>query len=180
MQSAFVSHFRGKHPNDLLKCEFCTSVFESSNRLFKHERSHLYMKYKCNVCSRLFQFPYQIKIHSVQHTGLSQHQCGQCTKTFGSKCSKVFHERSHNVQLKCDLCPMSSTKIYSNQAAVNQHKRGMHGPGWTTSCGVNYKWKSRYQRHNKSDCKKCIQTKATRKLDQFKFLRQMDLTKESE
>ena len=180
MQSAFVSHFRDQHPNDLLKCDFCASTFESSNGLFKHERSHLYMKYKCDACGRLFQFPYQLNIHSVQHTGLGRHQCTQCTRTFGSKCSRVFHERSHNVQIKCDLCPMSSTKIYNNQVAVNQHKRGMHGPGWTTTCGINYKWKSRYQRHNKSDCKKCIQNKAQRKLDRFSFLRKMDLTQEAE
>ena len=137
------------------------------------------MKYKWDVCGKLFQFAYQIKIHSVQHTGLGQHQCSQCTRTFGSKCSKVFHERSHNVQIKCDLCPMSSTKIYNSQVALNQHKRGMHGPGWTTVCGKNYKWKSHYSRHNRSDCKKCIQAKAMKKLDWFNFLCQIDLTKES-
>ena len=67
MQSLFVTHFRATHPNDLLKCDFCASTFESSNGLFKHERSHLYMKHKCDVCGRLFQFPYQLKINSVQH-----------------------------------------------------------------------------------------------------------------
>ena len=180
MQSSFVSHFQGQHPNDSLKCEFCTSVFQSSNRLFKHEHSHLYMKYECDICGKLFQFPYHIKIHSVQHTRLGRHQCSKCTRTFGSKCSKVFHERSHNVQIKCDLCPMSSTKIYNNKVAVIQHKRGMHGPGWTTACGKNYKWKSHYSCHNRSDCKKCIQAKAIKKLDWFNFLCQMDLTKESE
>ena len=180
MQSSFVNHFRAQHPNDAFKCEFCPSLFRSSNGLFKHERSHLYMKYKCDTCYRFFQFPYQLKIHTVQHTGIGHHQCTQCTRTFGSKCSRVFHERSHNVQIKCDLCPMSCTKIYNNQVAVNQHKRGMHGPGWTTTCGENYKWKSRYQLHNKSDCKKCIQNKAQRKLDRFSFLRKMDLTQEAE
>ena len=71
MQSSFVTHFRATHPNDLLKCDFCASTFESSNGLFKHERSHLYMKYKCTVCGQLFQFSYQLNIHNVQHTGLS-------------------------------------------------------------------------------------------------------------
>ena len=37
MQSSFVTHFRATHPNDLLKCDFCASTFESSNGLFKHE-----------------------------------------------------------------------------------------------------------------------------------------------
>ena len=162
MQS-FVTHFRAQHPKDSLKCEFCASLFESSNGLFKHEYSHLYMKCKCDVCSRLFQFPYELKIHSVQHTRLSRHQYSQCTRTFGSKCSRVFHERSLNVWIKCDLCPMCSKKIYNNQVAVNQHKRGMYGPGWTTACRQNYKWKSHYSRHNKSDCKKGIQKKALKK-----------------
>ena len=60
MQSSFVTNFRATHPNDLLKCDFCASTFQSSNGLFKHEWSHLYMKYKCDICSRLFQFPYQL------------------------------------------------------------------------------------------------------------------------
>ena len=138
MQSSFVTHFQATHPNDLLKCDFCALTFEFSNGLFKHERSHLYMKYKCTVCGRLFQFPYQLNIHNVQHTGLGQHKCSQCTKIFGSKCSKVFHERSHNVSIKCELRPISSTKVYTSEVALNQHKWGMHGPGWTTTCGKNY------------------------------------------
>ena len=170
MQSSFVTHFRATHPNVLLKCDFCASTFESSNGLFKHECSHLYMKYKCDVCSRLFQFPYQLNIHNVQHTRLGRHKCSQRTKTFGSKCSRVFHECSHNVQLKCDLCPMSSTKVYTSDVALNQHKRGMHGPGWITACGKNYKWKSHYSRHNRSDCKRCIKQKADHRLKRFNFL----------
>ena len=70
MQSFFVTHFRSTHPKDLLKCDFCASTFESSNRLFKHECSHLYMKYKYDIGGRLFQFPYHLNIHSVQHTRL--------------------------------------------------------------------------------------------------------------
>ena len=70
MQSLFVTHFRAIHPNDLLKCDFCASTFESSNGLFKHECSYLYMKYKCDACGRIFQFPYQLNICSIQHTGL--------------------------------------------------------------------------------------------------------------
>ena len=108
-----------------------------------------------------------------------RHKCSQYTKTFGSKCSKVFHECSHNVSIKCELCPMSSTKVYTSEVALNQHKRGMHGPGWTTACGKNYKQKSHYSHHNRSDCKKCIKLKADRRLERFTFLQKMDLTQES-
>ena len=68
-------------------------------------------------------FSFQLNIHSVQYTRLGWHQCTQCTKTVRSKCYRVFHERSHYIQIKCDLCPTSSTKEYTSQVVVNKHKR---------------------------------------------------------
>ena len=175
MQSSFVTHFNSDHADTQYKCDFCDTYFESSNGLFKHERSHLYLKYKCDVCLKLFQFPYQLAAHKTQHTGLRKHQCSMCEKKFGSKCAKVFHEKSHNVHLKCDLCPKSTEKEFSNSVALGQHQRGMHGPGWTAFCGDNFKWKSKYTRH-RSTCKRCIKHKADKKLARFSFLCHMDLT----
>ena len=139
MQASFVTHFNSDHLDNQCKCDFCASYFESSNRLFKHERSHLYLKYNCDLCPKMFQFPYQLAAHKTQHTGLGKHQCSMCDKMFGSKCLKVFHEKSHNVCLKCELCPKSTEKEFSNSVSLGQHQRGMHGPGWTAVCGKNYK-----------------------------------------
>ena len=135
MQSEFVNHFKTVHPGSKYKCEFCISFFDSANGLFKHERSHIYMKYFCDACQKKFQFPYQLSAHKTQHTGTGKHQCSQCTKSFGSKCSKDFHERTHDLKIKCDLCPMSTEKVFNNKPALLQHQRGLHGPGWTTVCG---------------------------------------------
>ena len=129
MQASFVTPFNSDHPDNQYKCDFCHSYFESANGLFKHERSHLYLKYKCDFCKKLFQFPYQLAAHKTQHTGLGKHQCSMCDKIFGSKCLKVFHEKSHDVHLKCELCPKSTEKVYSNSVALNQHQRCMHRPG---------------------------------------------------
>ena len=41
MQASFVTHFNSDHPDNQYKCDL---YFESANRLFKHERSHLYLK----------------------------------------------------------------------------------------------------------------------------------------
>ena len=54
MQSSFVTHFNSDHADTQYKCDFCDMYFESSNGLFKHQRSHLYLKYKCDVCLKLF------------------------------------------------------------------------------------------------------------------------------
>ena len=45
------------------------------------------------------------------------------------------HAKSHNVNLECDLCPISVEKRYNSTYALAQHKRGMHGPGWNSPCG---------------------------------------------
>ena len=176
-QASFVSHQYDQHPNDLFKCEFCDNYFESANGLFKHQRSHLYMKHTCPDCKKFFQFPYQLKAHQSQHTGMGKHQCGLCEKSFGAKCSKDFHEKTHGGSIKCDLCPVSTEKIFTNTIALHIHQRGMHGPGWTALCGKNFKWKSQYTRHNKkADCKVCIKKRADIQLIRFRFLKKVDLT----
>ena len=155
MQQSFVVHFQSRHPKVPFKCAFCSGDFESPNGLFKHERSHKYMKYSCIVCSKRFQFPYQLTTHQTVHTGLCRHQCNSCDRTFGSKCSRDFHQKTHGVELHCDLCPKTSEKTFSNDVALKQYQRGMQGPGWTTPCGAYKKWKSAYRKHLK-ECKKCM------------------------
>ena len=177
MQGSFITHHNEQHPKDCFKCEFCDSYFETSNRLFKHQRSHLYMKYKCNECDKLFQFSYQIRNHLTQHTGVGKHLCSIYPKTFRSKCSKDFHKKTHNVRIKCDLCLMSTSKEFNSMVALHIHQCGMHGPGWTALCSKNYKWKSQYTRHSKSDCKVCSEKKVDIKLLRYKFLNKVDLTK---
>ena len=56
MQASFVTHFNSNHPDNQYKCDFCDSHFESANGLFKHERSHLYLKYKCDFAKNCFNF----------------------------------------------------------------------------------------------------------------------------
>ena len=175
MQKSFVMHFAEKHPNDKFQCKFCHSDFTSANGLFKHERSHVYMKYVCPFCAKKFQFPYQLLAHKRQHTGIRRIGCSKCSKTFGSKCSKDFHEKTHGTSIVCQLCPMTSTKTFNSQIALNLHVRGMHGPGWTAPCGKHYKWKSSYSSHMQ-ECKQCTKIRADRRIKRFLFLNNVDLT----
>ena len=178
MQSSFVKHHYEHHVDSKFKCEFCESFFETENGLFKHERSHLYMKHICKDCGKFFQFPYQLQAHVTQHTGVGKHGCAICNKEFSCKTSKDFHERTHSCRVKCDSCLMTTTKEFKSVIALHLHQRGMHGPGWTTLCNINYKWKSQYTKHNKSDCKICTKKKADIKLARFKFLAKVDLSRD--
>ena len=119
IQSDYVK--QGTHPNDALQCEKCSAQFPSPNGLFKDMRSHSYMKYKCDVCGQRFQFPYQINDHVKTHSGKDLYECMQCEKEFASRSSCKAHERSHGIELKCPICPDTTTKMYSSTTSLNIH-----------------------------------------------------------
>ena len=149
--------------------KYCGKLFQTTNSLFKHERSHLYLNHKCQQCPYQAQFPYQLQQHQCTHTQQNMWMCAHCDKVFACKSSRNTHEQGHNINLKCQQCPDDTKKTFSSQTALNQHIRGQHGPGWTTFCQQTYKWKSKFSRHN-SECKQCIKYKADLKLKRYAFL----------
>ena len=68
MQVNFISHMKTEHPESKLRCTLCPKEFSSLNGLFKHERSHEYLKYYCEWCTYVCQFPYQMRAHENTHT----------------------------------------------------------------------------------------------------------------
>ena len=174
LQSSYLKHMKKQHPNDPLKCEKCSAMFNSPNGLMKHIRSHSYMKYKCDVCYKRFQFPYQINDHLKMHTGAGLYGCEHCDKKFASRNLAKAHEKSHAVSLKCPACPDDAMKRYSSKVNLKIHARGMHGQGWFAPCGKNCKWKSMYACHIKK-CKICIKKIADFKMNRYDFMRYIDV-----
>ena len=80
-----------KHPNNLFQCEYCDKTMESSNRLFKHQRSHLYLKHICEVCDRQFQFPGQKTRHMKIHTQKDLFPCLHCPKKYTTNSGMLEH-----------------------------------------------------------------------------------------
>ena len=174
LQSSYVKHMNNDHPDEALQCDKCNASYASPYGLFKHIRSHRYMKYKCDVCKRHFQFPYQINDHLKTHTGSNLYPCKNCDKKFASRSSAKGHEKSHDLKLKCPACPDTTTKRYHSQVSLNIHSRGMHGEGWYSPCRKNCKWKSMYARHIKK-CKVCIKKIADFRLNWYDFMKYIDL-----
>ena len=110
MQSNFTKHMKAKHPNDLFQCEYCYKTMESSNGLFKHQRSHLYLKHVCEVCERPFQFPGQKSRHMKIHTQKDLFPCLHCTKKYTTNSGMLEHAKTHTTSLQCELCPKSTEK----------------------------------------------------------------------
>ena len=139
IQSSYVKHMQTDHPDEPLQCDKCNACYNYPNGLFKHTRSHQYMKYKCDVCQKRFQFPYQINDHLKTHIGFNLYPCKQCEQKFASRSLAKAHEKTHDVELKCPACPDTMTKRYHSQVSLNIHSRGMYGEGWYAPCGKNCK-----------------------------------------
>ena len=175
MQNGFVDHFNMEHKDSQFKCDFCDHFFESSNGLFKHQRSHQYLKYSCDLCGHKTQFPYQMKSHRKTHSKTDLYGCSLCTRQFASKSSMVSHEKTHTTRIQCDQCPADKKKVFTSENSFRLHNRGMHGPGWTSKCGQHFKWKSKYTRHKHGDCKVCSKDIADSKLERYSFLRRIKI-----
>ena len=78
LQVTFIQHFTTKHPGQLFKCDFCDRMFQTCNGLFKHERSHQYMRYRCDLCGHKMQFLYQMKAQYKVHSHSGLVQCDLC------------------------------------------------------------------------------------------------------
>ena len=128
-------HFKSTRPNTLYKCDFVTVCF-------RHQMDCSNMKDHMSTwnttCAMKFQFPYQLNNYLTTHKGLGRHQSTLYKRTFGSKCFQVSYKHTHNIQLKYELCLIKSTKTCNSEITLNQHKRGMHDPGWNAPCGKNY------------------------------------------
>ena len=155
MQSEFTKHIKEKHPLDKFQYEFCQKSLDTSNRLFKHQRSHLYLKHGCDYCDKHLQFPGQKTKHMQIHTKTGLYRCLHCPKEYTTNSSMLEHAACHTTSLQCKLCPKSTEKRYNSKYGLAQHTRGMHGGGWTAPCSENFKWKSKYNRHLSRLCLDC-------------------------
>ena len=89
--------FTNTHPGcrSMFQCDFCPAQFRSCNSLFKHERLHQYMKYKCTLC----EYPYQMRTHYKVHSGKGLDKCNVCQCTFACKSSLNAHKETHSTHL---------------------------------------------------------------------------------
>ena len=162
MQCHFTKHYAMKHPDQPFKCEHCGATMQTPNGLFKHQRSHTYLKHQCEQCGKRFQFPGQKVTHMKILTGEGLYPCLHCKRSFTLNSTMMIHTKTHSTQLQCELCPKDLEKCYNSQYALGIHQQGMHHGGWNSFCGKNFKWKSKYSCHVKkctlcTDKKECIE-----------------------
>ena len=86
-------------------CIICQLNCKSKQGLLDHQKSDhgdIYMPLKCELCTKRFQLPEQLKMHMRYHK--KSHLCSECGKGFISGEKLLVHERTHRYYT-CDFCP---------------------------------------------------------------------------
>lgn len=152
-QGNLNKHIMEDHPTVRFTCAYCNKEFKTANGHYKHEKSHGLFLHKCpyQTCNKSFQFPSGLKTHIKVHTGRNLYKCLHCDKQYTTNRAMKAHAQKHNAEwLPCPQCPIS----FKTQQELNQHKKGRHGRGFITPCGVYKSWPREVSTHKKK-CKNC-------------------------
>lgn len=108
------------------KCNACDKSYPLLKKLKIHiKRDHLLERgYKCVHCDMRFFTSYDMKMHTVKHTGLKEFKCPVCWKSYGRKSTLNGHMRIHNDdrRFKCEICGMA----FVQKCAWKGHMRAKH------------------------------------------------------
>ncbi|XP_077564406.1 uncharacterized protein LOC144179853 [Haemaphysalis longicornis] len=94
----------------LLRCQQCSYVTPSSNKLMRHRRTHTGERpHQCSHCGKAFVQKAHLVTHLRIHTGERPHQCHLCPSAFTQKAHLVSHVRSHTTgrSIHCSSFPFS-------------------------------------------------------------------------
>lgn len=121
-------------PSKIYNCTFCSKTFTKSYNLKKHEEIHqrsydcseceakfrnkkkmsVHLKTEhgietneliCDLCGKGYKYHRDLNMHLAKHTGIKEHQCGKCEKSFFTIKSLKEHEKIHNPTIyECAIC----------------------------------------------------------------------------
>ena len=170
VKAAVFRHIKKKHPKFRWKCRRCKQDFATKVGRYKHELRHKYgFRYQCNEkgCGYRCMFRSEMEEHCRKHSKSKKnwYKCRKspdCDKSYPAKRSRNAHEKTHTAKdWTCEAEQEDGTTCGQecvSRIHLAQHMRGLHGPGWDSKCGKNFKWPSSKYSHE-SECTKCIKIK---------------------
>lgn len=92
----------------LLQCPFCEAIMKRSALTQHIKYMHNNIKPQCNVCSKTFANPNNLKRHMMIHSGVREFECDLCLKRFSQKITMQTHRLTHlnsdQTSLTCPGC----------------------------------------------------------------------------
>ncbi|XP_078510990.1 uncharacterized protein LOC144770385 isoform X2 [Lissotriton helveticus] len=96
------------------QCEICSRSFSDPSNLRRHKNIHTGQRpYGCEICGSTFRQKSQLDRHRFVHTGERPFQCAFCPKGFRDSTELKVHYRKHTGErpYRCELCPRSFSRI---------------------------------------------------------------------
>lgn len=118
----YVSENNGENL-EFAKCLICDKMFQSTETLKIHIRTHNTRRYECTECGKGFSQLRNYKYHVSVHRGSKEFaaHCPECNKVFNDKGYLSSHLKIHR-NLKEYGCPHCS-KSFNQRVAFNMHVR---------------------------------------------------------
>ncbi|CAH1116216.1 unnamed protein product [Phaedon cochleariae] len=173
-------HIRLQHKQDKekQKCHICEKEFPNAALLKNHVKTHD-KSFKCPDCHKVFSSRFNLKTHSITHSGERNHKCDICQKSFTTKGSLKNHKAVHSDErlFQCEQCAKTfktNRRLYSHKFShateqkfqceiclqkfrVKQYlkyhmtKHSTLKPFRCTICSKRFKHKKSYEKHMNSN-----------------------------
>uniref|UniRef100_A0A336MGJ8 CSON001139 protein n=1 Tax=Culicoides sonorensis TaxID=179676 RepID=A0A336MGJ8_CULSO len=126
-----VTHMKRRHIFEDVECNICHKKFNNKVKLQSHHAHHN-KKHLCEICSKAYVSPNQLKRHMQVHKVISNDFiCSKCGEGFATRNLladhvRKFHDGDDDGELfscMCDICG----KKFLEESSMNVHKR-IHNP----------------------------------------------------
>ena len=124
-------------------CTICQTNCKSKLNLLNHQQAEHggeHLPIKCEVCTKSFQLPEQLKRHMKYHIN-TEHLCSDCGEMFLTKRKLQFHMAQHKL-FTCNSC----SRVFEGRVSLRSHRK---------KCVKSHTKKTKIKLTSEYSCPKC-------------------------
>lgn len=142
-------HVAKDHSNQSIICPICGENVANTNRMRTHMQNFHDKKYKCFVCTDLFETHYKRSMHMMTvHKTREEIKCQHCSKTFVFRSTMMRHVRETHLQEKNSVCGICGWKAFSfNRLQRHMMKHSNERNFKCPACDKAFKTKKTMRQH---------------------------------